>query len=163
MSLSKPAGQSEKRKSWRFIWRVKLPPKMLLFAWKCGRNALPTLENLQRRSMARDEVCVNCGAPSETLFHTLVFCPFSRLVWAISHLPWRSIAQQAANTEEWMRLVNHELDRPDFVFFLLVCWALWSHRNRRIFEGLQMEATEVLAMARRQQMYAVSGGLVGVD
>ncbi|KAL0444005.1 UNVERIFIED_CONTAM: hypothetical protein Slati_2123200 [Sesamum latifolium] len=150
ISLSKPVGQLEKRKSWRFIWRIKLPPKILLFAWKCGRNALPTLENLQRRGLAWDEVCVNCGAPSETLLHTLVFYHFLRLVCAIFHLPWRSIAQQAADTEEWMRLVHQELDQLDFAFFLLLCWALWSHRNRRIFKGMQMEATEVLDMARRQ-------------
>ncbi|KAL0456470.1 UNVERIFIED_CONTAM: hypothetical protein Slati_0986200 [Sesamum latifolium] len=157
ISLSKPEGQSERGKSWSFIWRIKLPPRIMLFASKRGINALPTLENLNRKGLALEEGCVCYRDTTDSLFHALVTCSFSRQIWAISNLPWWSVGQQPANSEDCLRPVHKDSDNTDFSFFLLVSWALWSPRNRRIFEGVQMEASEVISMSRRQLLEVISG------
>ncbi|KAL0463451.1 UNVERIFIED_CONTAM: hypothetical protein Slati_0232700 [Sesamum latifolium] len=45
---------------WRFIWESKAQSKVLLFAWKVVRNALPTLVQLHRRGIQVEETCNSC-------------------------------------------------------------------------------------------------------
>ncbi|KAL0411082.1 UNVERIFIED_CONTAM: hypothetical protein Slati_3697900 [Sesamum latifolium] len=49
--MHREAGGSEVHNSWRFPWRSKAMPKVILFAWKCARNALPTTSNLRQRGV----------------------------------------------------------------------------------------------------------------
>jgi hypothetical protein len=41
-SSSNPDGE---RSLWRKIWKANVPPKVRIFAWKLGRDALPTKKN----------------------------------------------------------------------------------------------------------------------
>ncbi|KAL0447657.1 UNVERIFIED_CONTAM: hypothetical protein Slati_1893600 [Sesamum latifolium] len=88
---------SQLGRSWKFIWGSKAPPKVILFAWKCAMDALPTTVNLEN---------------------------FARLVWAISGLPWKALSCSVVDTEDWLRRVFWELDRREWDFFLCVCWGL---------------------------------------
>ncbi|KAL0444502.1 UNVERIFIED_CONTAM: hypothetical protein Slati_2172900 [Sesamum latifolium] len=84
--------KSFKSDSCRFIWQATVPSKIRLFAWRACRDSLPTSSNLQKRGMAKDEVCMWCDFELDDLLHTILRCHFSRLVWALSHLPWSIIA-----------------------------------------------------------------------
>ncbi|KAL0405475.1 UNVERIFIED_CONTAM: hypothetical protein Slati_3861400 [Sesamum latifolium] len=77
--------------SLNFIWKSKAPPKVVLFAWRCVQNALPTFVNLQRRGVPLSDGCGGCEADSEDIVHVLFFCNFARLVWPISGLLWGAL------------------------------------------------------------------------
>ncbi|KAK4423030.1 hypothetical protein Salat_1885600 [Sesamum alatum] len=47
------------------IWRIRSPPKVLVFAWGCGRNVLPTLVNLGRRRLLVAVERWGCGTRVE--------------------------------------------------------------------------------------------------
>ncbi|KAL0355322.1 UNVERIFIED_CONTAM: putative mitochondrial protein [Sesamum radiatum] len=78
---------------WRFIWDAKVPPKVRLFAWRCCKNALPTHRNLVSRGIHIEGNCLCCGLEEDGLDHVLRRCSFTRLVWALSHLPWVVISR----------------------------------------------------------------------
>ncbi|KAK4434474.1 hypothetical protein Salat_0610200 [Sesamum alatum] len=104
-----------------FIWRTKLPPKVQLFAWWSSTNALPTINNLQRRRME-----------------------------AVSDLPWSTIESRTTSPEDWFRSVSPDLDSSEYAMFLLLFWSLWFCRNRKAFKGGPVHAHEVVGMAQRQ-------------
>ncbi|KAL0458068.1 UNVERIFIED_CONTAM: hypothetical protein Slati_0434000 [Sesamum latifolium] len=79
------------------IWKARVPPKIQMFAWRCALNALPTLDNLRRRGVGLDVCCSCCGGELEDLTYVLFQCTFSRLVWALTNLPWSIISEQGWN------------------------------------------------------------------
>ncbi|KAL0415743.1 UNVERIFIED_CONTAM: hypothetical protein Slati_3406200 [Sesamum latifolium] len=134
---------SQLGRSWKFIWSLKAPPKVVLFAWRCALEALPITVNLKRRGVLVNEGCGGCTTEKEDVLHVLWYCSFGRLVWVISGLPWKALLCNSSGTEEWFRSVFGELDRPSWDFFLSVCWALWGMKNRRIFEvRLKMSSSQ---------------------
>ncbi|KAL0361034.1 UNVERIFIED_CONTAM: hypothetical protein Sradi_3787900 [Sesamum radiatum] len=74
-------GSSKPMRSWRFIWSPKAPPKVLMFAWRCAREALPTSTSLCKPGVNLTEGCFGCLADQEDVLHVLFSCPFKRLVW----------------------------------------------------------------------------------
>ncbi|KAL0444355.1 UNVERIFIED_CONTAM: hypothetical protein Slati_2158200 [Sesamum latifolium] len=136
-------------RSWAFIWKSKVPPKIALFGWKCVREALPTTNQLRRRGVHVSDGCGACSKEDEGLLHVLFLCEFARLVWAVSRLPRQALEYEGLSVEEWFRQVHQELGATEWKHFLSVCWALWEARNTRLFEGRRLEAIEVIRKAYR--------------
>lgn len=69
--------------SWKFIWKLHIPPNVKLFLWKVHTEILPTRSLLCRRigSQFNDSQCVLCGHSEETQEHMLWKCTWARLVW----------------------------------------------------------------------------------
>ncbi|KAL0435056.1 UNVERIFIED_CONTAM: hypothetical protein Sradi_0213500 [Sesamum radiatum] len=86
------ASASVQGNSWTFLWRSKAPPKVIMFAWRCAWNALPTVENLRRKGIRLEDGCVTCSSTNEDVLHVIRSCSFARLVWAVSGLPWSILA-----------------------------------------------------------------------
>ncbi|KAL0454986.1 UNVERIFIED_CONTAM: putative mitochondrial protein [Sesamum latifolium] len=112
------------RRSWNFIWGSKAPPKVVLFAWSCAWDALPTSANLQRRRVRLNDGCSGCPAEEEDVLHIIFLCSFARLVWAVSGLPWTALSCNFSCTEEWFRGVYGRLDRQEWDFSLSILLGL---------------------------------------
>ncbi|KAL0421131.1 UNVERIFIED_CONTAM: hypothetical protein Slati_3136000 [Sesamum latifolium] len=123
-------------------------PKVLLFAWICARDALPTVSNLWKRGVRVEGGCLGCGSKEEDLMHVLYLCNFARLTWALSDLPCRIIEYREGG-ESWLRAVFEQIRGPGFDYFLTICWALWRERNNRLFEGSGCKAQEIIGWAKR--------------
>ncbi|CAL9222544.1 unnamed protein product [Arabidopsis halleri] len=67
------------------IWRTHTAPKIQTFIWKAAMEALPTNANLFYRGIQVDPNCKRCNQ-TETCYHILQDCPFSRRVWDLSPL-----------------------------------------------------------------------------
>ncbi|KAL0431157.1 UNVERIFIED_CONTAM: hypothetical protein Sradi_0741700 [Sesamum radiatum] len=134
---------------WNFLWRAKVPPKVLLLAWRACQEAIPVCYNLRRRGLNIPILCILCGHETEDVLHVLLRCSFSRQVWALSGLPWRWISSEANNIEEWMRAVWKEINGSDFSLFLVICSNLWWSRNQLAFEAIPVSPVEVITLARR--------------
>ncbi|XP_042939615.1 uncharacterized protein LOC122274667 [Carya illinoinensis] len=83
-------GQSSNSSSlnslWRAIWKMKLPLKIRIFAWKLCKNCLPTGLNLIKRHVDIDPKCCLCAEQDEDLGHAIVFYPQLIEFWK-SQLP----------------------------------------------------------------------------
>ncbi|KAL0432092.1 UNVERIFIED_CONTAM: hypothetical protein Sradi_0835200 [Sesamum radiatum] len=146
-TLREDGAGSNPRVGWQFIWKSKAPPKVLMFAWRCVHNSLPTADNEEEDDL--NGGCAGCFAIEENIIHSLLHCSFARLVWAISGLPWCVIGSDELDVERWFRSVNSKLMREQWDLFLILCWALWWARNQRIFEGISVEVSTVVCLARR--------------
>ncbi|KAL0421158.1 UNVERIFIED_CONTAM: hypothetical protein Slati_3138700 [Sesamum latifolium] len=139
---------SASRDNWNFIWSARVPPKVRVFAWIVCRNGLPTVLNLERRGVYTQGVCAWCGSEQEDIMDCLLRCSFPRQVWALSHLRWSIISQEASSTEAWLRGLHRFVDMESFNRALLICWFLWGTRNRLLFDNIQCPAGEVMERVR---------------
>lgn len=124
---------SEDWKGWRILWRLAVPKKVKLFAWKLFHNALPTQSFLFTRHISSSAGCELCPTEEASLLHVLFLCPVAAQVWAF-YLAYFSTS------------VTSLLDLPDLVFqafdraspykqelpmLLILLWAIWRNRNCR--------------------------------
>ena len=66
---------------WKKIWHLHIPSNVRIFAWRACVDALPTMVNLQKRSIGENDLCPCCGFESKTLFHSIIKCEVARRVW----------------------------------------------------------------------------------
>ena len=66
---------------WKWIWQLKIPPKIRIFFWKVFANALPTLLNLRKRRVNIDGMCLVCGLEVESIYHALFKCVGVKNIW----------------------------------------------------------------------------------
>ena len=66
---------------WRKLWRLNLPPKIKIFAWRACINGLPTMEAINHRGISHSKACPVCKNEAESIDHALLDCVFSSSVW----------------------------------------------------------------------------------
>ena len=67
LNVINPAGIGEcshgdpKVPLWKWIWQLKIPPKIRISTWEACVNALPTMINLRKRGVNTNGMCLLCG------------------------------------------------------------------------------------------------------
>ncbi|KAL0320391.1 UNVERIFIED_CONTAM: hypothetical protein Sradi_5300600 [Sesamum radiatum] len=87
---------------WNLVWDTKVSPRVRVFIWQLCREALPTLENIDRRKRGIDVCCVMCGTQVESSKHTFLECSFARQIWALSCLLWPVVSTWNEEAAEWV-------------------------------------------------------------
>lgn len=72
------------RELWRTIWKMFVLPRIKLFAWKVGAQALASKASIGRRIQNFCMGCDVCGAVEESDIHVLFECPLAVEVWRAS-------------------------------------------------------------------------------
>ncbi|KAF5468500.1 hypothetical protein F2P56_012646, partial [Juglans regia] len=75
------SGKKRDFQVWRTIWKLKVPPTTKVFLWRACSEALPTLDNLKRRKVVEDSLCLICNQEPETFGHALWGCIGAKDVW----------------------------------------------------------------------------------
>ncbi|XP_078150358.1 uncharacterized protein LOC144545680 [Carex rostrata] len=65
----------------RRIWKLKVPPRMRVFAWLMVLNKILTVDNLMRRGWSMVNRCVLCKNSSESVLHLFEQCQVSVQVY----------------------------------------------------------------------------------
>ncbi|KAK2634049.1 hypothetical protein Ddye_028841 [Dipteronia dyeriana] len=65
---------------WKFIWHLKIPPKVIMFLWKAYYHWLLTKVCLVGRHIPVDVVYPVCLCEPETVFHALWGCKVLKVV-----------------------------------------------------------------------------------
>ncbi|XP_026377625.1 uncharacterized protein LOC113271916 [Papaver somniferum] len=73
--------------NWKAFWKLKLPPRIQHFMWKCLHTCVHVKERLARFSKHQDISCVMCGNGVETLHHLFVDCDVARRIWTCVSSP----------------------------------------------------------------------------
>jgi hypothetical protein len=70
------------RKSFKHIWKAKIPYKIKIFLWLVENNAILTKDNLIKRNWVGDPTCYFCQEP-ETNQHLFFQCSIAKIIWGI--------------------------------------------------------------------------------
>ncbi|KAL0443960.1 UNVERIFIED_CONTAM: hypothetical protein Slati_2118700 [Sesamum latifolium] len=69
---------------------------------------------------------------------------------------WNLVDSKEDDAENWLRGIFLLTERSDFELVATICWSLWHRRNLKIFEGDELQAMEVVEMARSQTRCSVT-------
>ncbi|KAL5818299.1 hypothetical protein ACOSQ4_022141 [Xanthoceras sorbifolium] len=125
---------------WRFIWKMKIPPKLQSFIWMIVHGKLLTNKQRGVRGLTNDTMCQRCEEREESLDHLFRKCRFSRLIWEDC---WKGITNSQcfkSNWDEW--LINNLRNTtclsqsiPYYILFVFCFWQIWKWRCSNIFEN----------------------------
>ncbi|EPS68405.1 hypothetical protein M569_06367 [Genlisea aurea] len=117
------------RDFWKRYWTFSFPSRILLFGWKLARGILPVKAELCRRHLTSDVICEICGLLSESWFHLLAGCDWTRLVSAILQLPTSLFSREYHSPIVWLQFCLMKLSPMEFRRLLVAIWAIWYERN----------------------------------
>jgi hypothetical protein len=113
--------------SWRLLWKVKVPSKLRIFAWRLARSSLPTGETQAKRHMATTAVYLVCNSATDTWIHSLLDCQMAKSVWALKEddviLPL--YGDEIDDQNLWLFSLSSTLSSAKFIEVLITLWAIW--------------------------------------
>ena len=132
------------------LWKLKIPPKVVVFAWRLFRDRLPTKSNLTRRNVAlNDTSCPFCRRTEEDAAHLFLHCHKILPLW------WESMA--------WVNIlgVSPQYPRQHFsqhaavmvkgirqnrwkCWWMALTWAVWQQRNKILFSQQTFDGNKIL-------------------
>ena len=135
---------------WKKIWRIQGPRVVKMFLWQACNNILPTKENLWRRKITDDPLCLVCRVEVETVEHALGSCTAARDVW----LECDGRIQKSCSEEDvFCNILMKLFDRlPKEECDMVACLArqVWLQRNKMVFEGEFTQPSKVFQIASDQ-------------
>ena len=80
--LMNPSTTGSDGKTFKIIWKLKIPPRAVVFCWRLIKNRLPTRDNLQSRNVVIQEVhCPLCRCVQEEASHLFFNCKMTIGLW----------------------------------------------------------------------------------
>lgn len=136
----------EKKKFWDTLWRLKLPQKVKIFAWRACQEGLPSKQNLIRRRIPTTSQCCFCDTQVEDLRHALLYCPPIKQALASRFSVFQNKDYQGGFMQAAIDIMTKNSTNA-LSDFLLFTWAFWFRRNKMIHEQLNLPIQQVIATA----------------
>lgn len=67
--------------NWKALWRLPLPQRVLMFDWKCLKNAIPARAIIKSKINSIDDKCLICEKDEDSIGHALMLCDYARVIW----------------------------------------------------------------------------------
>ncbi|CAL1389906.1 unnamed protein product [Linum trigynum] len=136
--------------NWERIWKLQIPPKVKVFAWRWIRNIIPTGANILKRTTKGCDECPFCGQ-EETQNHLFQDCSWVRRVWCPSSLKLCFQKGKDLTCEEWMVALQETETESDeqIVLFLAALWFIWGERNSQCWNKKKLEEFKIMGKAER--------------
>ncbi|XP_026379656.1 uncharacterized protein LOC113274493 [Papaver somniferum] len=131
---------------WKALWKVKLPHKVKLFAWKCIRDIVPTRDKLSKYKPNIELHCSLCNHPNESVNYMLLECPYARSVWLSLNTNVGNIMFQHGSLKNWViswfsagnnLIFGSGITRKEINELLMVAvWTIWKDRCSKVFQNI---------------------------
>lgn len=120
---------------YRWIWRAKLPVKILIFLWQLFQDVVLTRYVMKRGNWAGNRRRSFCDR-RETYLHLFFKCPVARIAWRTVGSVFGTDLCPNSLCQFYSRCYVYLPDGERFFTTGLaaVCWAIWNCRNRATFE-----------------------------
>ena len=136
-----------------FLWKSKVPTRVLAFAWLVLRGSIFSLDNLRCRKLIVVNACPLCLSVEESVDHLLLRCPMVNEIW-------NSLIQSFDLSWVLCSSIHNLFGGWKFVFgshkrrllwrasFFASTWAIWKERNLRCFQGKSFTLAIVISRSR---------------
>lgn len=123
------------------LWKLKIPAKSAIFAWRLIKDRLPTKMNLIRRQVVvNDRLCPFCGLKDEEAEHLFFSCSCTLPLWWES-ISWANLAT-ALPINPRDHFLQHTLGTAGVrnhtrwkCWWVALTWSIWNHRNKIVFQN----------------------------
>ncbi|KAF4373639.1 hypothetical protein F8388_025333 [Cannabis sativa] len=122
---------------WKQFWGLKIPRKILHFAWRGYQEILPTRTGLFRRNIASSTSCQLCGFGGESNAHAIFWCPVAQGIWNLMEFSFLHEVKEEIDFKNVLLYASEVVDREAFAKFIICSWAIWTERNK-ITHGQQI-------------------------
>lgn len=121
-----------------------MPPRVQTFAWRLLRQALPTGARMSIRSKHISKNCRRCGK-EETDEHLFFMCDYTRIVWFVSPLAFRTEAVRQEHVEDIIRtMLSNYTSQDSLQMIFTMLWNIWKARNDLIFNSKEWKPFQVI-------------------
>ena len=132
------------------LWKLKIPSRIAVFAWRLFSNRLPTKKNLQRRQVQiMDLSCLFCSCSEEEASHLFIHCLKIQPIW------WETTSWVNIKSAFPSNLTHHFLQHSNVQvvgirikrcqsWWMAVVWSIWQMRNRIIFSNAPFNVNKLL-------------------
>ena len=148
--LMNPSTTGSDGKTFKIIWKLKIPPRAVVFCWRLIKNRLPTRDNLQSRNVVIQEVhCPLCRCVQEEASHLFFNCKMTIGLWwesmrwiqVVGPLPVSPASHFTQFYEGFGAAVNHSRWCG---WWIALTNSIWQHRNLLIFQGKAFDSSKVM-------------------
>jgi len=124
-----------REENWSWVWKVKAPQRIRVFAWLALLDKVLPNENQARRGLTMDPSYGACGAGRESVIHNLRDCPQAQDVWRWLVIQDMCSLALSTSCNAWIELNVRTMhnDREWPTKFLITMWYIWKWLNARCF------------------------------
>ena len=80
---------------WKWIWKIRVPPRIKHFLWKMASNAVATNLARFKRHLSPTPLCLICEEHEESIEHVIFLCPWALKTWFAHPFSYKKIDTQA--------------------------------------------------------------------
>ena len=126
--------------SWKKLWTLFLPPKIISFLWRLCNSCIPVSVRLLDKGMNLPTRCVLCGQGPEHYWHLFYDCPYSSSCWTAA-----KVVKPTLTTDEfpvWLLKLIDDLDPDVMCSVAMILWCIWRQRNQKLWENSLLPAVK---------------------
>ncbi|KAL5122959.1 hypothetical protein HKD37_02G003650 [Glycine soja] len=120
------------------LWKIKIPSKIGVFAWRMLWDRLPTKSNLRARQVQiPDMTCPFCSRVEENASHIFIHCIKIQPIW------WETMSSSLEHKRPFYAVVGIRPRRWQ-LWWLAVTWSIWQLRNRILFSNATFDGNKLV-------------------
>jgi len=120
------SGDYVAKKVWSALWKLRIPNKIKVFAWRACHEILRTAMNLTRKGIIHEDKCSLCTRESESTIHALWDCAVAQDIWAGSVCKLQKYKHGQSNLLQLMEEFLERLNLEEIELFWTQAWLIWN-------------------------------------
>lgn len=136
---------------WKSLWKLNIPNKIKIFAWRSCRDILPTRNKLKQRKIIQTANCPLCQSYEESTVHILWQCKALRGIWrGVFGEKWLDYKDYFKRCSDSMHMMALFLDcklASCMELIWTIAWFIWKRRNGIVFHEIPFEASSIWDIA----------------
>lgn len=66
------------------LWKIRAPPKVVIFSWLVLMNVILMWNNLQMRGWSGPSTCMLCSRENKNIKHMFITCRYAQKTWELT-------------------------------------------------------------------------------
>ena len=125
------------RSAWKKLWKLSVPHKVRIFAWKLIHGGLASKCNKKRRKITQEPIYDLCGRKEETEHHAVIRCDHAYILREAMRECWDLPPEEMLKYSgaEWLLLLIDKVDARAAASLILILWRALFVRNGLTHSG----------------------------
>ncbi|PRQ43460.1 putative ribonuclease H-like domain, reverse transcriptase zinc-binding domain-containing protein [Rosa chinensis] len=143
---------------WRHLWKLRVPPKMSHFLWRCSTGYLPCMWALFQRWISNSSMCPRCHVAEETPLHATRSCSLCVAVLERASFYLKLNPGTSNNFSSFIEHAIQVLTLDEMKLLIIILWSNWNERNLVVHGGQPRPALVIF-----NQCYSIWTSLITVQ